>query len=247
MTERNLDKRSTFDLIRARTSARLLVGRSGESYRTATQLELRADHAVARDAVQAGLDPEFFERMQLVEFQTRADTKEQFLLRPDLGRQLNDDARNQLAAFPKAVDLQLVVGDGLSAMAVAARIPILLPLLLTGAKERGWSIGQPFAIRYCRVGVLNDVGELLDPKVAVLLIGERPGLATAESLSAYMAYRPRPGHTDAQRNLISNIHDRGVSHANAARRILALAEAMMLAGVSGVGVKETIASGIPLA
>ena len=89
-------------------------------------------------------------------------------------------------------------------------MPALLPLLRQGAGERGWSFGRPFVVRYCRVGVLNDVGELLDPAVVVLLIGERPGLATAESLSAYLAYRPRPGHTDAQRNLISNIHARGV-------------------------------------
>jgi ethanolamine ammonia-lyase small subunit len=123
---------------------------------------------------------------------------------------------------------------------VAAQVPPLLPLLRDGATQRGWSFGQPFVLRHCRVGVLNDVGELLDPQVAVLLIGERPGLATAESLSAYMAYRPRPGDTDAQRNLISNIHTRGVSRADAARRILALADQMMRARASGVGVKESM-------
>jgi ethanolamine ammonia-lyase small subunit len=93
-------------------------------------------------------------------------------------------------------------------------------------------------VRYCRVGVLNDVGELLNPEVVVLLIGERPGLATAESLSAYMAYRPRSGHTDAQRNLISNIHARGVGHEEAAARVLALAEMMRRLQGSGVAVKE---------
>ena len=114
--------------------------------------------------------------------------------------------------------------------------------------HRGLSVGQPFVVRHCRVGVLNDVGELLDPAVVVLLIGERPGLATAESLSAYLAYRPRPGHTDAQRNLISNIHARGVSHAEAARRILALAEQMRQVQASGVTVKEDLAGpALPLA
>ena len=101
-------------------------------------------------------------------------------------------------------------------------------------------------MRHCRVGVLNDVGELLDPAVVVLLIGERPGLATAESLSAYMAYRPRPGHTDAQRNLISNIHARGIGPDEAAARILALADKMMRAKASGVAVKEEFAApGLP--
>ena len=97
-------------------------------------------------------------------------------------------------------------------------------------------------MRYCRVGILNHIGDLLDPAVVVLLIGERPGLATAESLSAYLAYRPRAGHTDAQRNLISNIHARGVTSADATRRILARAEKMRLTQSSGVAVKEESAS-----
>ncbi len=92
------------------------------------------------------------------------------------------------------------------------------------ARDRGWSYGRPFVVRYCRVGVINDIGDLLAPGVLVLLIGERPGLATAESLSAYMAWRPR-GQTDADRNLISNIHGRGVSADDAVQRVFAWAEA----------------------
>jgi ethanolamine ammonia-lyase small subunit len=105
--------------------------------------------------------------------------------------------------------------------------------LAAGAKARGWTVGQPFVIRHCRVGILNEIGELLTPKVVVLLIGERPGLATAESLSAYMAFQPRPGQTDADRNLISNIHARGISPSEAAARILGLAERMMASRSSG--------------
>jgi ethanolamine ammonia-lyase small subunit len=93
-------------------------------------------------------------------------------------------------------------------------------------------------VRHCRVGVLNDVGEALSPGVVVLLIGERPGLATAESLSAYLAYRPRAGHTDAQRNLISNIHARGVGLDEAAARVAGLCAQMFRLGTSGVAVKE---------
>jgi ethanolamine ammonia-lyase small subunit len=125
-------------------------------------------------------------------------------------------------------------------------VPALLPLLEQGARDRGWTFGRPFVVRYCRVGLLNDIGELLDPVVTVLLIGERPGLATAESLSAYLAYRPRPGHTDAQRNLISNIHARGVNHVEAAQRILALAEQMRRVQASGVTVKETQSAALPV-
>jgi ethanolamine ammonia-lyase small subunit len=135
-------------------------------------------------------------------------------------------------------NLQVAIGDGLSAAAVAAQVPRLLPLLDAECRRHSWTFGRPFVIRHCRVGVLNDIGELLDPTVVVLLIGERPGLATTESLSAYMAYRPRPGHTDAQRNLISNIHARGVSPEAAGHRVVALAEKMRSLERSGVAVKE---------
>jgi len=130
-------------------------------------------------------------------------------------------------------DIQIAIGDGLSVTAVAAQVPALLPLLVEGARAHGWTVGNPFVIRHCRVGVLNEIGELLAPKVVVLLIGERPGLATAESLSAYMAYQPRPSHTDANRNLISNIHSRGLNPQTASERILNLAARMMGARISG--------------
>ena len=232
---------------RTRTPARVLTGRAGPAYRTATQLELRQDHAAAVDAVHAELElerdfgPDFVRRWRLFEVLTQARGKQEYLMRPDLGRRLNDPARaDVIRECPASVDLQVVVGDGLSAAAVVAQVPALLPLLEQGIRERGWSFGRPFVVRHCRVGVLNDIGELLDPAVVVLLIGERPGLATAESLSAYLAYRPRPGHTDAQRNLISNIHARGVSHAEAAQRLLALAEQMRHMQASGVTVKEAL-------
>ena len=229
------------EAIRARTPARLLVGTAGPAYRTATQLELRRDHAAARDAVHAELDHDLLAPLKLLEVRTRASCKAEFLLRPDLGRRLNDTAVATIRAeCPSEPDLQVLVGDGLSATAVAAQVPILLPLLLGAAVGRGLQVGRPFAVRYCRVGVLNHVGEILNPTVAVLLIGERPGLATAESLSAYMAYRPRAGRTDAQRNLISNIHARGLGHDEAARRILDLVETMMRMKLSGVDVKETL-------
>jgi ethanolamine ammonia-lyase small subunit len=134
--------------------------------------------------------------------------------------------------------LQVAIGDGLSAAAVKVQVPLLLPHIENEARTRGWSFGRPFVIRYCRVGVLNEIGELLNPAVVVLLIGERPGLATAESLSAYLAHHPRPGHSDAERNLISNIHARGVKPEAAARRIVNLADKMRQCGTSGVAIKE---------
>ncbi len=226
--------------IRERTPARILAGRAGSAYRTSTQLELREAHAAARDAVRAELDlqsvfgAEFIKRWNLFEVCSEARSKEDYLLQPDLGRRLSDASRKELSArCSLGNDVQIAIGDGLSVTAVAAQVPSLLPLLVEGARSRGWTLGTPFVIRHCRVGVLNEIGESLAPKVAVLLIGERPGLATAESLSAYMAYRPGKPHTDANRNLISNIHSRGLNPRAAAERILSLASQMMAQQVSG--------------
>ncbi len=249
MSEANLAPAASdiLDLLRARTPARLLVGRAGPAYRTETQLALRRDHAAAVDAVHAELDlardfgPDFVTRWGLFEAATRARDKQEYLMRPDLGRRLDDAAWAEVARrCPKGADVQVVIGDGLSAAAVTAQVPALLPLLEAEARRRGRGFGRPFVVRHCRVGVLNDIGELLDPEVVVLLIGERPGLATAESLSAYLAYRPRPGDTDATRNLISNVHARGVPPEAAAPRVLALADKMRAARAGGVAVKEDL-------
>ena len=233
--------------IRARTPARVLADRTGAAYRTDTQLRLRQDHAAARDAVRAefelrrDLGAEFVEQWKLFSVSTMAASKDEYLLRPDLGRRLEDNARTQLPALcPLNADLHIVIGDGLSVTAVSTQVPALLPMLAEKALLRGWTLGQIFAIKYCRVGVINDVGELLHPKIVVLLIGERPGLATAESLSAYMAYQPQSGHNDSNRNLISNIHPRGVSTEAAASRIINLAEQMMQAKTSGLEIKEEL-------
>jgi ethanolamine ammonia-lyase small subunit len=230
--------------IRARTPARLLQGRAGAGYPTSTQLDLRQAHAAARDAVRTELDMEehlgdaFIKQWGLFEVCSKANSKDEYLLNPNLGRILSEASRTELLRrCPSRSDVQIIIGDGLSATAVCAQVPKLFPALHHGAAVRGWTLGQVFVIRHCRVGILNQIGELLAPTVAVLLIGERPGLATAESLSAYMGYQPRRTHTDADRNLVSNIHARGVSPADAAIRILNLAAQMMTARSSGTLLK----------
>jgi ethanolamine ammonia-lyase small subunit len=238
--------------VRARTPARLLVGRAGAAYGTATQMELREAHAAARDAVRTEMDllaifGGDLERWGLFEVSTRARSKEEYLLRPDLGRHFDDSSLEViLSRCPKGSDLQIAVGDGLSVPAVARQVPALIPLIVHAASSRGWSVGQAFVIRHCRVGILNEIGDRLAPTVVVLLIGERPGLATADSLSAYMAYRPGPSHTDANRNLISNIHARGLSAEEATDRIVRLAELMVRARRSGCNLRvedRTLAPG----
>ena len=236
--------------IRERTPARILVGRAGAAYRTSTQMELREAHAAARDAVRAELDLEsvfgaaFIKQWNLFEVCTEARSKEEYLLQPDLGRRLNEPSRQEVTRrCTRGNDIQIAIGDGLSVTAVAAQVPSLLPLLDEGARARGWTVGNTFVIRHCRVGILNEIGELLAPKVVVLLIGERPGLATAESLSAYMAYRPGKSHTDANRNLISNIHSRGLKPQAAADRILNFAKQMMTQRISGFSIREQLPTG----
>jgi ethanolamine ammonia-lyase small subunit len=232
--------------IRARTPARLLVGRAGGAYRTNTELDLLDAQAVARDAVRTEMIPEIFpagfiEQSNLFEVSTKARSKDEYLMRPDLGRTFDDEARIQIRRRCScANDIQIAIGDGLSVLAVATQVPVLLPLLQEEAKKRDWKIGETFAIRHCRVGILNEIGELLRPCVALLLIGERPGLTTAESLSAYMAYKPNPSHTDANRNLVSNIHSRGLRAPEAAARILSFAEQMTKSGTSGFALKGEI-------
>jgi len=228
--------------VRERTPARILQGRAGASYRTRPQLKLREAHAAAADAVrhelnlQAALGEEFCANWGLWEVTTEAQSKAEFLLRPDKGRRLSAEARSSIVGrCTRRPDLQVAIGDGLSVAAVAAQVPKLLPLLVEEAHSRGWRAGQTFVVRHCRVGVMNDVGDLLSPKVMVLLIGERPGLATAESVSAYMAYEPRAGQSDADRNLVSNIHRRGTTVEAAAGRIIGVAEAMMRQKMSGTG------------
>ena len=231
--------------IRARTPARILVGRAGPAYRTETQLQLREDHAAARDAVRAELDVNaafgagFIEKWKLFEVGTRASSKDEYLQHPSLGRAFNDAARVEIVRRCAAErDVQIAMGDGLSVPAIGAQVPRLLPLLMESVKARGWSVGETFIIHHCRAGIVNEIGELLRPRIVLLLIGERPGLATAESLSAYIAYQPDRTHSDANRNLISNIHGRGLSAEDAAARILNLCAQMMSLRASGVTLKE---------
>jgi ethanolamine ammonia-lyase small subunit len=230
--------------IRDRTPARIFVER-GAAYSTKMSLELRGAHASAVDAVWAEFDlqrdfpPEFAARWGLFQVPSKAESKSQFLLRPDLGRVLSDGAKSLILQHcAKNPYIQIVIGDGLSSAAVSAQVPLLFPLLQQRFRDCSWSVGQSFVVRYSRVGIMNEIGDLLSPSLIVLLIGERPGLATAESLSAYMAYSPRSGHTDADRNLVSNIHARGVRIEDAAARIANLALQMIAVKRSGIILKE---------
>jgi ethanolamine ammonia-lyase small subunit len=224
----------------ASTSARIGVGRAGPRYRTESLLLFQAEHAVTQDALYRDVDPKLLDDLGLFTVQTRVTGgKAEYLLRPDLGRQLSEEAKRLiLERCVRAPNLQVVVGDGLSAAAVEANVREMFPVILQGAKAAGLSVGTPFFIKYCRVGVLNDIGDLLQPEVVILLIGERPGLGRAESLSAYMAYRPKAGDSDADRDVVCNIFNSGGTNPlEGAAFVVQIAQKMLRHKASGVKLK----------
>jgi ethanolamine ammonia-lyase small subunit len=193
------------------TTARIGVGRAGPRYRTRSWLLFQADQAITQDTLLRDVDDHLLQELGLFSVQTNiTGGKQEYLLRPDLGRQLNDEARRMITEkCQKNVQVQLCVGDGLSAEAIETNIRQIFPVIQQGCQAAGLSMGTPFFIKYCRVGVMNDVGDLIKPEVLLLLIGERPGLGRAESMSIYMGYHPKSGDTDAERDVICNIFDRG--------------------------------------
>ncbi len=230
----------------AATTARIGVGRAGPRYRTASLLLFQADHAITQDALYRDVDQKLLDDLGLFTVQTNikggtspSGGKQEYLLRPDLGRQISDDGKKTiLEKCVPSPNIQLVVGDGLSAAAVEANVREMFPVILNGAKSAGLTVGTPFFIEYCRVGVLNDIGDLLKPDVVILLIGERPGLGRAESLSAYMAYHPKAGDTDADRDVVCNIFNNGGTNPlEGAAFTIQLAQKMIKHQASGVKLK----------
>lgn len=242
--ERSSPTSTTADLAhlaRRSTPARVFLGSAGVALPTRAALRLRADHAAARDAVAARFDEhsDALAPLDAIPASSCASTPAEHLLRPDLGRRLDPGSAATLREHgSRGVDVQFVVGDGLSAGAVEDDAAPVVTALQRRLAQRGLVTGRPILVRHCRVGIMNDIGDILDPEIVVLLIGERPGLATHRSMSAYLAHRPRSGDTDADRNCISNIHRDGVSTEAAVERIDALLTEMRRVGASGVTVKE---------
>jgi ethanolamine ammonia-lyase small subunit len=222
------------------TPARVFLGRVGTTLRTADMLALRVDHAAARDAVHARLDDESAALEPLAAggmftVATRAETPAVYLRRPDLGRLFNEEGAARIKADgTQRPTVQLIVADGLSARAVGSYAPSFVETFAQLAAEHGWTLGRLIAVRHARVGLMNEVGELLGPQVVMMLIGERPGLDVQASMSVYFGYRPTSGCTDADRSLISNIHDDGIAPAEAATDAAALIEQILATGGSGV-------------
>ena len=217
------------------TSARIGVWRAGPRHNTFSQLRFRADHATAQDAVFSDVSEAYLESHGFLCGQSSCESRDEFITRPDLGRKL-DAKTYQLfdKKVPKNQKVLLVVGDGLSSAAIEANAADTIPAIKQGLKRHGIEIGVIPFIKYCRVGAMDDIGPLTGADVVCLLIGERPGLVTAESMSAYMAYKPNPDKPESWRNVVSNIHKGGTPATEAGAHIADLLKRMLDEKLSGV-------------
>lgn len=229
-------ERSRFaDEAAAHTTALVGIGRVGTRYATSVVLQFQAELAVAHAAVATVVPPDWAESNGLLPLTSRVKDHREFLLRPDLGRRLDDESLQRLRAdATRGVDIQPILADGLSAVALMGSGLALLSHLTDECTQRGWTVGTPMCARFARVWLEDEIGQEVGCKVAVILLGERPGLGTGDGLSAYMVHRPEIGKTDSDRNMISNIHARGITPPEAAHRLALLAGSMLDQGTSGV-------------
>lgn len=239
---------SPWQALRSLTPARIALGRTGTSLPTAAQLDFQLAHAQARDAVHLAFDHSALSA-QLAEkghetllLHSAAENRDIYLQRPDLGRRLSDESaqrlRDHVAANPGGTDLALVVADGLSALAVHNHAAPFLEHLREAASSEGWSLSPVILVEQGRVAIGDEIGELLGARMVVILIGERPGLSSPDSLGLYFTYAPKVGLNDAHRNCISNIRLEGLSYPMAAHRLLYLMREACRRQLSGVNLKD---------
>jgi ethanolamine ammonia-lyase small subunit len=240
---KDLLEKNPWNALRQFTNARIALGRAGNSLPTAPLLAFNLSHAQARDAVHQPLDAEsLHEQLRANGFTTlgvhsAAPDRQHYLCRPDLGRRLSDESREaleQVAVEPSEV--VFVIADGLSALAAAKQS---IPLLQAVRSKLGdWKIGPVVVARQARVALGDEIGELLRTKLVVMLIGERPGLSSPDSLGIYLTYAPKVGCSDAQRNCISNVRPEGLSYAGAAHKLHYLLTHARRLRLTGVGLKD---------
>jgi len=222
------------------TSARVGLGAAGVSLPTREVLAFQLAHARARDAVHAELDIPALAR-ELGDFVTahsEAHDRATYLRRPDLGRRLDTESRRRVQEKSGHFDVAFVIADGLSAQAVQRHAPRILELALPELNAAAWRIAPLVVVQQGRVAIGDEIGQLLGADLAVVLIGERPGLSSPESLGIYLTWEPRAGRTDAERNCISNIHADGLSYPAALQRLVFLLTESRRRCLSGVRLRE---------
>jgi ethanolamine ammonia-lyase small subunit len=221
--------------LRAFTPARLALGRAGNSLPTAELLRFQLDHARARDAVYRQLDPRSLGLPHLL-LHSAAHDRITFLRRPDLGRRLSEES--QPLVERGEFDAAIIIADGLSALAVHRHAVPLLNAILPRLEEKNWKLAPLTVVLQARVAIGDEIGERLGARQSVILIGERPGLTSPDSLGVYLTWDPRPGRTDADRNCISNIRPEGLAYDAAAGKLCFLMEESRIRRLSGVALKE---------
>ena len=225
-----------FAKMKQRTPARLGSGKAGPRYKTLTMLRFRADHAAAQDAVFSEVDTEFAKKHNLLPTKTRCDSKEEYLTRPDLGRCFDEhNAKTIRGVIDQPPQVQVVIGDGLSAAACQANAMDCFYALRDGLQARHISMGQPIFVKYCRVGAGDAIGDITGCQLVAVLVGERPGLVTDKSMSIYITYQPHTGVSESSRTVISNIHAQGTPAVEAGAYAAELIEKILQKQVSGVG------------
>lgn len=227
--------RDLMEQMKRKTPARIGIGSAGPRLKTRTYLTLRADHAGARDAVFRDVDEDLLREMGLFTVQTLCTSRNEHLTRPDLGRQLSEDTKRELRSKCQMNPrVQVYVADGLSSQAVDVNLRDILPALMDGLQDYGISTGTPFFMRFGRVPAMDAVSECLGAEVTCVLLGERPGLATANSMSAYIAYKAAVGMPEARRTVVSNIHSGGIPAVEAGAHIAGLLKTILERKQSGV-------------
>ncbi len=224
--------------MKSKTPARLGIGKCGARYKTLTMLRVRADHAAAQDAVFSDVSEDFVKKNNFVFVHTLCHDKDEYVTRPDLGRRFPSDQldiiRRTCGQNPKVL---IIVGDGLSSSAIEANAEDTIPAIKQGLQMYGITVGDILFIKFARVGAMDAVGEVTDADVICMLVGERPGLVTAESMSAYIAYKPKHGLPEAKRSVISNIHKGGTTAVEAGAHIAELIKTILDKKASGVDLK----------
>lgn len=230
--------KEAFLRLKRKTPARLGLGRCGARYKTSSMLRFRADHAAAQDSVFSLVPKAFYEQNDLPFVQTQCRDKDQYLTRPDLGRRFDEQAqaviRQVCGQSPRVL---LVIGDGLSSNAITANALDCAAAIRQGLKSFGIELGKSLFIQYARVGAMDHIGEITNAELICMLVGERPGLVTSESMSAYITYRPRPGIAESKRTVVSNIHRQGTPAVEAGAHIAELLHTMLEKKASGIDLR----------
>lgn len=230
--------------LRAATTSRIAVGRAGPRPKTNTLLLFQADHGITQDSIMGTVPEDVLAKFQLFSVESQAKDRGEYLLRPDLGRKLSEEGRKLVAErCVKHPTVQIVVGDGLSAAAITNNLEAIYPVIEQGLKAANISIGTPFFVTNARVGLLNDVNDVIGADVVIILIGERPGLGVNDALSVYMGYKPGPGKTDAQRDVICMITSNGGTNPlEAGAFVVEMIKKMLKYQASGIELKQKLAN-----